>query len=97
MKHVIVLGAGMVGRAIVLDLAPRYAVTAVDVDEQRLARLREEAPVHTVTADLSHSAIIRKLVSDCDLVIGAVPGFWGFKPQNRHRVWEEHCRHLVLR
>jgi Trk K+ transport system NAD-binding subunit len=54
MKHVIVLGAGMVGRAIVLDLAPRYAVTAVDVDEQRLARLREEAPVHTVTADLSH-------------------------------------------
>jgi lysine 6-dehydrogenase len=79
MKRVIVLGAGMVGRAIVLDLVPRYAVTAVDVDEQRLARLREEAPVHTVTADLSHSAIIRKLVSDCDLVIGAVPGFLGFQ------------------
>jgi lysine 6-dehydrogenase len=54
--------------------------TAVDVDEQRLARLREEAPVHTVTADLSHSAkLSRKLVADCDLVIGAVPGFLGFQ------------------
>lgn len=79
MKRVIVLGAGIVGRAIALDLAQRYEVTAVDLEEQRLARLREEAPLQTVTADLSHAETIKRLVADADLVIGAVPGFLGFQ------------------
>lgn len=78
-KKVIVLGAGMVGRAIALDLAHRYAVTAADVDGQRLARLKEEAPIRTVTANLSQAETLKKLVADCDLVIGAVPGFLGFQ------------------
>lgn len=78
-KTVIVLGTGMVGRAIALDLARRYTVTAVDVDEPKLARLREEALIHTVTADLSHAETVKKLVADYDLVIGAVPGFLGFQ------------------
>jgi saccharopine dehydrogenase-like NADP-dependent oxidoreductase len=79
MQKVIVLGAGMVGRAIALDLAQRYDVTAVDLDAERLARLREEAPLQTVTADLSHSKTLKRLIADCDLVIGAVPGFLGFQ------------------
>lgn len=78
-KRVIVLGAGMVGRAIALDLAQRYDVTAVDLDEQRLARIREEAPIRTAIADLSHAETIKKLVTDYDLVIGVVPGFLGFQ------------------
>lgn len=78
-QSVIVLGAGMVGRAIALDLAQRYDVTAVDLDAERLARLREEAPLQTVTADLSHSETLKRLIADCDLVIGAVPGFLGFQ------------------
>ncbi|MFN4217783.1 MAG: saccharopine dehydrogenase C-terminal domain-containing protein [Candidatus Bipolaricaulia bacterium] len=79
MKRVIVLGAGMVGRAIALDLAQRYDVTTVDKDAHRLAQLTEEAPIQTVTADLSHSGTLKKLVTDYDLVIGAVPGFLGFQ------------------
>ncbi len=78
-KRVIVLGAGMVGRAIALDLAQRYDVTAVDLDEQRLTRIREEAPIRTITADLSQAETIKELVADHDLVIGAVPGFLGFQ------------------
>ncbi|MDW8141745.1 MAG: saccharopine dehydrogenase NADP-binding domain-containing protein, partial [Candidatus Bipolaricaulota bacterium] len=78
-KKVIVLGAGMVGRAIALDLAQRYDVTAADIDEQKLAHLRAEAPIRTVTADLSHAETVKKLVADHDLVIGAVPGFLGFQ------------------
>ena len=69
----------MVGRAIALDLAQRYDVTAVDLDEQRLTRIREEAPIRTITADLSQAETIKKLVADHDLVIGAVPGFLGFQ------------------
>lgn len=78
MKSVIVLGAGMVGRAIAIDLSRRYAVTAVDANEQALARVREHN-VQTVVADLSRTDTLRRLVSDCDLVIGAVPGFLGFQ------------------
>lgn len=77
-KSVIVLGAGMVGRAIALDLAQRYAITAVDIDAQKLAQLAKEAPIQTITADLSHLETIKRLVADYDLVIGAVPGFLGF-------------------
>ncbi len=76
MKSVIILGTGMVGRAIALDLAHRYAVTAVDKDAHRLAQL--PAPIRTLTADLSHTETIQRLVADFDLVIGAVPGFLGF-------------------
>lgn len=77
MKKAIVLGAGMVGSAIALDLTQRYDVTAADIDKQALARL--EANVDTVTADLSRPDTLRKLVSDYDLVVGAVPGFLGFQ------------------
>lgn len=69
----------MVGRAIALDLAQRYAVTAVDSDAQRLAQLQAEAPVRTISADLSNPQTIRDLIADCDLVIGALPGFLGFQ------------------
>lgn len=79
MKTIIVLGAGMVGRAIAIDLAQRYDVTAVDVNEQALARFREEHSIQTVVADLSRTDTLRRLVSDYDLVIGAVPGFLGFQ------------------
>lgn len=78
MKRVIVLGAGMVGRAIAIDLAQRYDVTAVDVNEQALAPLRDHT-VQTVVADLSRTETLRRLVSDYDLAIGAVPGFLGFQ------------------
>ncbi|MCI2430387.1 saccharopine dehydrogenase NADP-binding domain-containing protein [Candidatus Acetothermia bacterium] len=77
MKKVIVLGAGMVGRAIAIDLAQRYDVTAADIDRQALARL--PANVITVTIDLSRPDTIRELILDSDLVIGAVPGFLGFQ------------------
>ncbi|MDW8110848.1 MAG: saccharopine dehydrogenase C-terminal domain-containing protein [Candidatus Bipolaricaulota bacterium] len=79
MKKVIVLGAGMVGRAIALDLAQRYDVTAADIDEQKLAQLRADAPIRTVTADLSRAETIKNLVKEQDLAIGALPGFLGFQ------------------
>ena len=55
-----VLGAGMVGRAIALDLAAeeRFEVTALDRDVQALQRLRKASGgrVHVVHADLGESA-----------------------------------------
>jgi lysine 6-dehydrogenase len=77
MQKIVVLGSGMVGRVIALDLAPGFDVTVVDVRPENLGRLAG-ASVRTVQADLTEAAAIPGLVAGADLVIGAVPGSMGF-------------------
>jgi lysine 6-dehydrogenase len=77
MKKIVVLGSGMVGRVIALDLAADFDVAVVDVRLDNLARLAG-APVRTVQADLSNPGTIPGLVAGADLVVGAVPGSMGF-------------------
>lgn len=79
MKKIIVLGAGLVGNAIVLDLAKDYDVTAVDINPEPLNKLFESHCLKTIVADLSDEHTVKNLVKDYDLVIGAVPGFMGFQ------------------
>lgn len=79
--HIVVLGAGLVGSAIVKDLAaePSFQVTAVDRDQDALDRLSAAAPVTGVCADLGQPGCIASLVAGCDLVVSAVPGWMGFE------------------
>jgi saccharopine dehydrogenase-like NADP-dependent oxidoreductase len=77
MKKIVVLGSGMVGRIIALDLANDFDVTAVDVNRDNLARLAGTA-VKPLQTDLSSAAALRKVIGACDLVVGAVPGSMGF-------------------
>ena len=43
----------MVGQAMAADLAKQYEVTAFDISEENLMRLKERAPnVHTTIANL---------------------------------------------
>lgn len=77
MANIIVLGAGMVGSAMSIDLAKSHQVTSADVSEEALSRLAARG-IATVKADLSKPAVIKKLVKDFDLVVGAVPGFMGY-------------------
>lgn len=78
MKKITVLGAGLVGRPMAIDLCRDYEVTSVDLNQEVLDRLAAEHPVKTKTADLSDPAVIAEVVADADLVVGAVPGFMGF-------------------
>ena len=78
MKKIVVLGAGMVGGAIALDLSKDYSVTAVDIDEQKLSAIAS-ARIVTLRKDLNNENVIREIIKDFDLVISAVPGFMGFK------------------
>ncbi|MFQ5583354.1 MAG: saccharopine dehydrogenase NADP-binding domain-containing protein, partial [Calditrichia bacterium] len=71
MKKVIVLGAGMVGRAMAIDLAKNFKVTVADVNPDNLKLLSENGIVETVLADLSLAEKIRELVAGFDLVVGA--------------------------
>jgi saccharopine dehydrogenase-like NADP-dependent oxidoreductase len=77
-KRVIVLGTGLVGSAIVKDLAVSYQITAVDLSSSNLESLKGIENVKAITADLSNPAVLRDLVTGHDLVIGALPGFMGY-------------------
>ncbi|MEJ8841970.1 saccharopine dehydrogenase C-terminal domain-containing protein [Lacibacter sp. H375] len=75
-----VLGAGMVGRAIALDLSAEFNVTSFDVSEQNLQHLqRKSTKIKTVVADLKNTAAYSSLLQPFDLVVTAVPGFMGFE------------------
>jgi len=77
-KKITVLGAGLVGQAIVTDLAARFQVTAVDCDPKRLERLQNLSDVIPQQADLSKPGILEHIIGDADLVVGALPGYMGF-------------------
>ncbi len=78
MKKIIVLGAGLVGKAIALDLAPAFEVTSVDINDESLQALQAQG-VKTQKADLSDQALLAELIKPFDLVVGAVPGFMGYQ------------------
>jgi lysine 6-dehydrogenase len=74
-----VLGAGMVGRAIALDLAKDYKVSAFDLNKDNLLLLKDRNPaIETAAADLSNYSLYKELLAPFDLVVTAVPGFIGF-------------------
>ena len=75
-----VLGAGMVGRAIALDLVKEYDVTAFDLSKENLEELQERSKVvKTASADLADYKSYTDLLKTFDIVVTAVPGFMGYK------------------
>jgi lysine 6-dehydrogenase len=75
-----VLGAGMVGRAIALDLAKDYTVTSFDLDGTNLEALKNSNDaIQMVGADLSQFEEYKNWLSPFDIIVTAVPGFMGYK------------------
>jgi saccharopine dehydrogenase-like NADP-dependent oxidoreductase len=80
MSNVIVLGAGMVGSAIAIDMAKNHKVTITDVNIQVLERVQQKCNVlQTLQLDVTHVTELKETIRKHDLVICAVPGFLGFK------------------
>ncbi len=79
--HITVLGTGLVGSAIVNDLArdPGCRVTAVDASASALERVRKTPRVTVVQSDLNDGNAVAEHVAASDLVVSAVPGFMGFR------------------
>ena len=79
MANICVLGSGMVGSAIALDLATKHRIIAADKNKVALKRLAEQGSnIETVAADLTDEDAIADIIIGCDLVVCAVPGFMGF-------------------
>jgi lysine 6-dehydrogenase len=78
--QIAILGAGMVGRAMAIDLAAKYKVTSFDVSENALQLLTQKNnTIKTVKADLSNYSNYNTMLVGFDFVICAVPGFMGYK------------------
>jgi len=78
---VVVLGAGYVGNVIARDLAehPSTEVSVVDINQEVLDKLKHDYNLHGICADLSNPNVIKDIVKDFDLVIGALPWQIGYK------------------
>lgn len=81
MKKIVILGSGLVGGPMALDLAKDkdFKVTVVDVNAQALARLKKVKGVTAIQEDLSDTKAVKRIVQRQDMAISAVPGFMGFK------------------
>ena len=78
-NKIVVLGAGMVGRAIAIDLAKKHNIVSADICDESLKKLASIDNIETIKSDLSNKENVKNLIKDSDLVVSAVPGFMGFE------------------
>ena len=77
--NIAVLGAGMVGHVMAIDLAKEHSVTSIDLSEKNLNTLQQKnAAIKIIKADLKDYSSYKNLLAPFDLVVTAVPGFMGF-------------------
>ena len=77
--QIAILGAGMVGRAMAVDMATKYNVTSFDVSGNALQLLtQKDNSIKTIKADLSDYSNYELMLKGFDFVISAVPGFMGY-------------------
>ena len=79
MSDIIVLGAGMVGSAMAIDLAKNHQVTLTDLNQNVLDGIKSEnEKIYIQQLDVTDRTSLKKTIKNYDLVICAVPGFLGF-------------------
>jgi len=80
MHSIIVLGAGMVGSAIAIDLAKKHKVTLTDVNQNVLNKVQQKCDaLITQTLDVTQKEVLQTTIKQHDLVVCAVPGFLGYE------------------
>lgn len=80
MANIIILGAGMVGSAMAVDLSKKHGVTLADLSIQRLEHLKNKYQAITILQlDVCDKTKLQSVLAAFDLVVCAVPGFLGFE------------------
>ena len=80
MSKIIVLGAGMVGSAMAIDLTKKHSVTLSDLSQDVLDRVKQKCnALTTKILDVTNKKELQDVIKKYDLVINAVPGFLGFE------------------
>jgi saccharopine dehydrogenase-like NADP-dependent oxidoreductase len=78
---IIVLGGGLVGGPMALDLAKDAdkKVTVVDKNPEILAKFSKKSNIQTIEADLGDREKLKNILTEFDMVLNAVPGFMGYE------------------
>ncbi len=80
MSNIIVLGAGMVGSTMAIDMAKNHSVSITDLNKNALDKAVKKCDkLMPIVLDVTDKAALQKTISPFDLVICAVPGFLGFE------------------
>lgn len=80
MSNIIVLGAGMVGSAMAIDLSKNHSVTISDFNKNALDKaIKNCDALNPIELDVTNKSELQKTITPFDLVICAVPGFLGFE------------------
>ena len=78
--RIAVLGAGMVGRTIAIDLSQHHEVSSFDINPENLSKLKAlHAKIETVQTNLKEYKNYESLLKNFDFVVSAVPGFMGYR------------------
>lgn len=80
-KKIAVFGAGLVGHAIVQDLAKDkdVLIKVYDIDKVKLTQFKDIVNVKAECKDIAVLSSFDEILEDADLAISAVPGFMGFE------------------
>lgn len=80
MSKIIVLGAGMIGSAMAIDLSKKHDVTISDLTEEKLEHAKQKCmSLEILKLDVCNHFQLKKTLQNFDFVICAVPGFLGFE------------------
>jgi lysine 6-dehydrogenase len=80
MSNIIVLGAGMVGSAMALDLAKKHTVTLADLSQHALDKThKRNNSITTLQLDAKNKNMLTNVLAPFDMVVCAVPGFMGYE------------------
>lgn len=71
----LVLGCGLIGGTIALDLSGDFDVTVMDPSEKGLDWIRSKADVRTIRESAMDPAALEKAAADADIVCEALPSF----------------------
>ncbi|HQF42756.1 MAG TPA: saccharopine dehydrogenase C-terminal domain-containing protein [Ignavibacteriaceae bacterium] len=79
--NIIVLGSGLIGRPMAIDLSKEklFNVTIADLNQKNLDKIPKQLPIKKIQKDLSDPQILKSLISKNDIVLNALPSFIGFK------------------
>jgi len=77
---ILILGAGLVGGPMAIDLAKdsEFDITLADINNDSLDKIGVKNKISTIQKDLSDSKSIKEVVNDFDIVLNAMPGFMGY-------------------
>ena len=81
--NIAVIGTGMVGRLIAVELSKKYQVCAIDNDANNLSKLAKyNNRIVTKKIDIRNEPFLDSL-EDAEIVINCVPGFMGFETSKK--------------